>query len=87
LGFSTLKFSINIKNEKMKNVYLKSVFLLFGIFISIPLLAYPGDPDGSGDPPFEDPMPIDDYVWILLFLAFILGIVLMINHRESTKTR
>jgi hypothetical protein len=69
----------------MKNFYLKSVFFLSGIFISIPLLAFPGDPDGGDDPPFEDPTPIDNYMWVLVFIAVCLGCTLLAKSMQKSK--
>lgn len=34
---------------------------------------FPDSPEG-GDDPLLDPAPLNDYIWILIILAFILGI-------------
>jgi hypothetical protein len=68
----------------MKKYLLKSILAICWLVISIPLMAGPGDPPGEGDPPFVDPTPIDNYVWILLLVALIVGSALI--YRRKLKT-
>ena len=69
----------------MKNYIIKIVLVLNFIILAVPLLAFPDDPDGSDDPPFEEPDPvrIDTNIGILIFLGLCLAILI----RNSRKLR
>ena len=62
----------------MKSQIRKFLIVLF-IFILNPIVSFaqgtdfPDSPEG-GDDPLLDPAPLNDYIWILIILAFILGI-------------
>jgi len=69
----------------MKNYIIKIVLALNFIISSVPALAMPGDPPGEGDPPFEDPTPIDNYLWVLVFIAVCLGCALLAKSMQKSK--
>jgi len=69
----------------MKNYIIKIVLALNFIISAVPLFAFPGDPDGSDDPPFEDPMPIDQGFLILLLAGIIL--IFIFKHRKIGLSR
>lgn len=80
-----IKNSSTIKMTQMNKHILKIVFSLNFIILAIPLFAFPGDPDGSDDPPFEEPnpVPIDSNIGILIFLAIYLALFLIPNSRKT----
>ena len=69
----------------MKNYIIKIVLALNFIISAVPLLAFPGDPDGTDDPPFEDPMPIDTNIWVLVLTAVLLGIAYILHRNKGLK--
>ena len=68
----------------MNKHILKIILALNFIIIAVPLFAFPGDPEGGDDPPFEDPMPIDSNSGILIFVVICLAFALI---RNSGKRR
>ena len=42
---------------------------------------FPDSPDGSGDP-LLDPAPINDFIWLLLILAILLGFCIVVLKRK-----
>jgi len=66
----------------MNKHILKIVLVLNFIILAIPLFAFPGDPDGGDDPPFEDPTPIDTYYGFLILVAVCLAFALIQNSRK-----
>jgi hypothetical protein len=69
----------------MKNPILKIILVLNSIILAVPLLAFPGDPDGGDDPPFEDPTPIDQGFLILLLAGVIL--IFIVKHKKIRLSR
>jgi len=55
------------------------------IILAIPLFAFPGDPDGGDDPPFEDPTPIDTHYGFLILVAMCLAFLLIRNSKKGVK--
>ena len=67
----------------MKNYILKIVLMLNFILVSMFSWAFPGNPDGSEDPPFDDGVPIDTYLWLLIPTAIMYGFYLI--HKKQKK--
>jgi len=70
----------------MKNYIIKIVLVSNFIILAVPLLAFPGDPDGTDDPPFEDPAPIDSNIWVLVLAAVLLGTAYILHRNKGLKS-
>ena len=61
-------------NTPMKNILIKKQYILVFYFCStLMLFAQPGTGpiEGDGDTTPTDPLPIDDYLWVLAVVALI----------------
>jgi hypothetical protein len=71
----------------MKRIYVKlSLFVLcffVNTFVGISQ-GFPENPEGDDDPLVDPAAPIDDFIWILVFLAVFTGLYLL-NKKRTPK--
>lgn len=54
----------------------------FWVVYTLPLTAGPEDPDTGGDPPWEDPTPIDNWIWGLIMMGMAIGLYFFTKQRR-----
>lgn len=72
----------------MKNTATKMTLIVLLFFTNIFTIfsqGIPDAPDGDGDPVL-DPAPIDDFVWILIMGALLLGIFVFLKRNGTSYT-
>lgn len=71
------------KTNNMKNNLLKfGLMTFFAMFYSLPLMANPGGDGGVGDED-EEPLPIDNWMLILLLAAIALGVYFTLKYNKK----
>ncbi len=55
----------------MKNTFSKYYFALFYLGSTFVMFAQPGTEDDSGNLEDTDPLPIDNYIWVLALIALV----------------
>jgi hypothetical protein len=84
-----IKKNNKLKVMVMKNQGLKFVMYFFILFVN-PIVAFaqagglPDSPEGDDDP-LVDPAPIDDFIWILIFSALVLGACVLLKNIQKLR--
>jgi len=55
----------------MKNTFSKYYFALFYLGSTFVMFAQPGTEDDNGNLEDTDPLPIDNYIWVLALIALV----------------
>lgn len=86
-----IKKNNKLKVRVMKNQGLKFVIYFF-IFVVSPIASFaqggglPDSPDGDDDP-IVDPAPINDFIWVLIVLAIILGVYILCKNKNTPQVK